>query len=267
MKRMNTRKLRAAARAGAMAALFAGALAWAPTAHAQEAAQAREAEIQRILANPGLPGVLRTQYNPDGSLKSFLVLGTAPINRALPQAYARRSAFRVAELEAQNAVVKFLKTKARDKMAYKQGTKLVIKGEAEGDEGPASSQLDAGYEEVTESEMASIASGFVSGLQQVGSAVNDGMAIALYGWQERTGLALRRVADLMDRKDQSGTGAGEEAVLRAEAEKRAAAQKRQADAQPGNAQQGNGQPGEAPRGNNRANKDRYSISDDAKDFL
>lgn len=128
-------------------------------------------------------GVQNLKRGDHNQIKSLWIIGRAPINRALPKAKAKISAYRVADANARSELVKFFKTDVKYSLNSTNDVVEVIHGFAAGDEGEAGSKTETHtYDEMAE-KTGLTAEGFVSGLSQIGlSTTEDGEAVVILKW-------------------------------------------------------------------------------------
>ena len=158
-------------------------------------AQAQKAsEIVSNLLERGESGSAKWTLAEDGSLKSLFIVGVAPLNKAMPAAYAKKMAATQARLDAENTLSKTLNTMFEAKQSANGEMLVTVKGEAAGDEQGASSTQSSMTSQVSE-EMKSVTKSAQAGLMQMAVDPNrDGSYIAVFVWNNELTKKLKDVS-------------------------------------------------------------------------
>ncbi|MDX8414891.1 hypothetical protein [Intestinicryptomonas porci] len=155
---------------------------------------APQSEIVSNLLQRGEAGASSWTLAEDGSLKSLFIVGVAPLNKALPSAYAKKMAATQARLDAENTLSKTLNTMFEAKQSSSGEMVVSIKGEAAGDSQGVGSTESSMTSQVTE-EMKSVTKSAQAGLMQLVVDPNrDGSYVAVYVWNRNITKQLKDVS-------------------------------------------------------------------------
>lgn len=154
---------------------------------------------QDIVANllkGGESGASSWTLAEDGSLKSLFIVGVAPLNKALPAAYAKKMAATQSRLDAETTLSKTLNTMFKAKQSASGEMVVTVKGEAAGDQQGVGSTQSAMTSQVSE-EMQSVTKSAQAGLMQLAVDPNrDGSYVAVFVWNRNITKQLKDVSKI-----------------------------------------------------------------------
>lgn len=132
----------------------------------------------------------------DGSLKSLFIVGVAPLNKALPKAYAKKMGATQSRLDAETTLSKTLNTMFKAKQSANGEMLVTIKGEAAGDQQGVGSTESSMTSQVSE-EMQSVTKTAQAGLMQLAVDPNrDGSYVAVFVWNRNITKQLKEVSKI-----------------------------------------------------------------------
>lgn len=133
--------------------------------------------------NGNLFGIQNIKKDANKRIISLVSIGRAPISSAATRARAKNQAFKKADAYARAEFMKWLTTSVVYTRIDQDDVAIVQKGESLGDEGKGQASETSEATEFSFEQTISVASGFVKGMVQIGSGINDdGEAVVILGW-------------------------------------------------------------------------------------
>ncbi len=155
--------------------------------------QSQQKIVENLLSR-GESGGASWTLADDGSLKSLFIVGVAPLNKALPSAYAKKMGATQARLDAETTLSKTLNTMFTASQSASGEMIVKINGEAAGDQQGSGSTQSSMVSQVSE-EMKSVTKTAQAGLMQLAVDPNrDGSYVAVYVWNRNITQQLKEVS-------------------------------------------------------------------------
>ena len=155
----------------------------------------QESIVENLLKR-GESGSASWTLSDDGGLKSLFIVGVAPLNKALPSAYAKKMAATQSRLDAENSLSKTLNSNFNAKQSSSGEMMVTIKGEAAGDE-QGSGSTQSSMTNLVSEEMQSVTKSAQAGLMQLAVDPNrDGTYVAVFVWNRNITKQLQEVSKI-----------------------------------------------------------------------
>ncbi len=167
-----------------------------PFAQGNNATGSSQEKIVENLLASGESGAASWTLDEDGSLKSLFIVGVAPLNKALPQAYAKKMAATQSRLDAENTLSKTLNSMFTAKQSANGEMNVTVKGEAAGDNQGSGSTQSTMTSQVSEV-MDSVTKSAQAGLMQLAVDPNrNGSYVAVFVWNRNITKQLKEVSKI-----------------------------------------------------------------------
>ena len=170
------------------------------------------AEKLETLAKGHITGVTGIKTNTDGSIRSLLVVGRAPINRVLDADDAEASAREDAEISASAAFSEYLNKTVTVSRRRVVAVKTASATNAE--DGKAEKTAAAEVVNVKSQEFSSLSKAALSGMKEIYAGIHNGKYVIVYAWDKDECVQLRDVILTMSDTTQSAIKEAKDAESR-----------------------------------------------------
>ena len=186
-----------------MAALLLGGIAFADSA--------TDAEFEKM-AKSRISGVTRPKKNPDGSIKSLLIIGRASINRLLDADRAEEDARENAGINASELFTEYLNKNATFSRIRQSGT--AASSSAAEKNGETSQSEDVKTINVRSKEFASLSQAAIAGMKEIYAGVFNNKYVIIYAWDKEECKQLNDVILTMSETAQTAIKEAKDAESR-----------------------------------------------------
>ena len=189
-----------------MAALLLGGIAFADSA--------TDAEFEKM-AKSRISGVTRPKKNPDGSIKSLLIIGRASLNRLLDADKAEENAREDAEINASTAFAEYLNKNVT--VSRRRFTGTSASTNASEKNGDTSNSEGVRTINVRSQEFASLSKAALAGMKEIYAGVFNNKYVIIYAWDKAECKQLNDVILTMSETAQTAIKEAKDAESRATA--------------------------------------------------